>query len=71
MGEPRANDFLFIIFVFDGVRSLLFSGLVAGWHLLDQVDVVLNSVDLVALFHVDVLHILGGVEFTLMLVDHL
>ena len=46
-------------------------GLVAGWHLLDQVDVVLNSVNLVALLHVDVLHILGGVEFTLMLVDHL
>ena len=69
--EPRTDYFLFIVFVFDGVGYFALPGLVAVWNLLDQVDVVLNSVHLVALLHVDVLHILGGVEFTLMLMNHL
>ena len=71
MGEARADDLFFVIFVFNGMSELLARLVVAEGHLLNQVYIVFNSMNLISLLHVDVLHILSGVEFTLMLVDHL
>ena len=76
MWEARADDLLLVVFVFDGSRLPLGSlrSLLLVRHrslLLDQIDIVFNGADLGPLFHVHLLHVLSGVEFTLMLVDHL